>query len=171
MALPLLLAPVLSKLAESGLNILSSAISAKGKQVVENTLGVKIPDEASELTPELLSQLKIKEMEHEEELLHIAIKQQELEIKSNEVAQTAVTDRWKADMTSDSWLSKNIRPIVLVYLLSAYSLFSLLSAFNVDINQAYIELLAQWGMLVMSAYFVGRTGEKVMSMKNRKRDD
>ena len=82
--------------------------------------------------------------------------------------QNNLTDRLKADMGSDSWLSKNIRPMTLIFILLAYSTFAMMSAFDLDTNQAYVELLGQWGMLIMSFYFGGRTLEKIMDMKAKK---
>jgi hypothetical protein len=79
-----------------------------------------------------------------------------------------LTERLKADMGSDSWLSKNIRPMTLIFILLAYSTFAMMSAFDLDTNQAYVELLGQWGMLIMSFYFGGRTLEKIMDMKAKK---
>ena len=75
--------------------------------------------------------------------------------------QNNLTDRLKADMSSDSWLSKNIRPMTLVYILVAYLLLAILDAALIDIADAFVELLGQWGMLVMSFYFGGRTMEKI----------
>ena len=85
-----------------------------------------------------------------------------------EVEQTAVTDRWKADMGSDSWLSKNIRPMTLIYILSAYLLFALMSAFGLSVNETYVTLLGQWGQIIFLAYFGGRTIEKLADMKGKK---
>ena len=85
-----------------------------------------------------------------------------------ETEQNNLTDRLKADMGSDSWLSKNIRPMTLIFILLAYSTFAMMSAFNLNTNQAYVELLGQWGMLIMSFYFGGRTLEKIMDMKGKK---
>jgi hypothetical protein len=82
--------------------------------------------------------------------------------------QNNLTDRLKADMGSDSWLSKNIRPMTLIFILVAYSTFAMMSAFDYDTNEKYVELLGQWGMLIMSFYFGGRTLEKIMDMKARK---
>lgn len=82
--------------------------------------------------------------------------------------QNNLTERLKADMRSDSWLSKNIRPMTLIFILLAYSTFAMMSAFNLNTNQAYVELLGQWGMLIMSFYFGGRTLEKIMDMKGKK---
>ena len=78
-----------------------------------------------------------------------------------------VSDRWKADMASDSWLSKNIRPGTLIYILTAYLIFAGLSAAGINVQEAYVSLLGQWGMLVMTAYFGGRTVEKVMELRNK----
>jgi uncharacterized membrane protein (DUF106 family) len=76
-----------------------------------------------------------------------------------------VTKRQQADMASDSWLSKNIRPMTLIAILAGYFTFAGMSAFGHDTNSKYVELLGQWGMLIMSFYFGGRTLEKIMSMK------
>jgi len=79
-----------------------------------------------------------------------------------------LTKRQEADMMSDSWLSKNIRPMTLIAILTGYFMFALMSAFGMNAHQAYVELLGQWGMLIMSFYFGGRTLEKIMDMKSRK---
>jgi hypothetical protein len=85
------------------------------------------------------------------------------ETKLFESEQANVSERWKADMSSDSWLSKNIRPMTLVYILTAYLALAILDGFEFRVAEAYVTLLGQWGMLVMGAYFGGRTLEKVMS--------
>lgn len=95
----------------------------------------------------------------------LALKLKEIDTRAFEVEQINVTDRWKADMSSDSWLSKNIRPMTLIYILSAYLLFALMSAFGLSVNETYVTLLGQWGQIVMLAYFGGRTLEKVMGKK------
>ena len=87
------------------------------------------------------------------------------ETKLVEIEQTNTSDRWKADMASDSWLSKNVRPGTLVYILTAYLLFALLDGAGYKISETYITLLGQWGLIVMTAYFGGRTVEKVMEMR------
>jgi hypothetical protein len=85
-----------------------------------------------------------------------------------ETEQNNLTQRMQADMASDSWLSKNIRPMTLVYILVAYMALAVLDASVLDIADAFVELLGQWGMLVMSFYFGGRTLEKIMDMKAKK---
>lgn len=84
------------------------------------------------------------------------------ELNADNVEAQQVSDRWNADMASDSWLSKNIRPMTLVYLLTSYLLMAIADGFGFKIAEAYVTLLGQWGMLVMGAYFGGRTLEKVM---------
>ena len=81
--------------------------------------------------------------------------------------QQELTKRAQADMASDSWLSKNIRPMTLIAILSGYFIFAMMSAFDLDTNKTYVELLGQWGMLIMSFYFGGRTLEKIMDMRSR----
>jgi hypothetical protein len=90
------------------------------------------------------------------------------ETKLYETEQNNLSDRHKADMGSDSWLSKNIRPMTLIAIFVGYFVFAMMSAFNYNANQAYVELLGQWGMLVMSFYFGGRTLEKIIDMKAKK---
>ena len=169
-----IVASLLTTLASNGLGLLSSAIQAKGKQVVEDTLNIKIPDNP---TPEDVAKLRQASFDHEERLLELGIEKARLEqeelkaLLSAKVAEdNNVTKRWEADMTSDSWMSKNIRPMTLVYILTAYLIFAGLSAAGIDVNEAYVSLLGQWGMLVMTAYFGGRTVEKVMDMRSKEKD-
>jgi hypothetical protein len=109
------------------------------------------------------AQLELQKMAQDGELAKMA---NETDLYKTE--QNNLTDRLKADMASDSWLSKNIRPMTLVYILVAYLLLAILDASVIDIADAFVELLGQWGMLVMSFYFGGRTLEKIMDMKGRK---
>jgi hypothetical protein len=98
----------------------------------------------------------------------------ELELEMTKVAADAmknednnVSTRWSSDMSSDSWLSKNIRPMSLVAIFIGYFLFAMMSAFGLNANEAYVTLLGQWGMLIMGAYFGGRTVEKLAEMKKK----
>jgi hypothetical protein len=97
-----------------------------------------------------------------------AQKLQEMELEFYKVEQNNLTDRLKADMGSDSWLSKNIRPATLIFLLVAYSGFAVGSIFGFETRENYVELLGQWGMLVMSFYFGGRTMEKIAEKVGKK---
>ena len=102
------------------------------------------------------AQLKLLEMQKSGELA-------QLQADMNE--QNEVTKRLQADMMSDSWLSKNIRPMTLVFILTTYTTFAMMSAWDIEVNNNYVELLGQWGMLIMSFYFGGRTLEKIVEMK------
>jgi Holin of 3TMs, for gene-transfer release len=116
-----------------------------------------IPDPAAKAE----AQLKLQQLAQDG---HLA----ELQADMNE--QNNVSDRWKADLQSDSWLSKNIRPMTLIAILCGYFIFATASAFELNVKQAYVELLGQWGMLIMSAYFGGRTLEKIMAKKGEVKD-
>ena len=102
------------------------------------------------------AKLKLLEMQQNGELAQIA---------ADTAEQQELTKRQQADMASDSWLSKNIRPMTLVFILFVYTSFAIMSAFEINVHQPYVELLGQWGMLIMSFYFGGRTLEKIMDMK------
>jgi hypothetical protein len=93
------------------------------------------------------------------------------EIQADTVAMQETSKRWQADMASDSWLSKNIRPMTLVFILLVFCSFSLMSAWKIDVNESYVKLLGEWGQLIMLAYFGGRTVEKIMDMKAKKDAD
>lgn len=102
------------------------------------------------------------------ELLKMQQEGRMAELQADQVAMQETSKRWEADMKSDSWLSKNIRPMTLVYIILAYSAFAVMSAWGVNVNEAYVKLLGEWGQLIMLAYFGGRTVEKVMDMRSKK---
>lgn len=79
--------------------------------------------------------------------------------------QENTTARWTADMSSDSWLSKNIRPLALIAIFIAFFLFTMMSAFGYNAQESYVNLLGQWGQIIFLAYFGGRTVEKLADMK------
>jgi uncharacterized membrane protein (DUF106 family) len=108
------------------------------------------------------AQLELIQMQQNGELAKMQADMQE---------QGELTKRQENDMRSDSWLSKNIRPMTLIAILLGYFVFAMLSAFDIDTNQKYVELLGQWGMLIMSFYFGGRTLEKIIDMKSKGKDD
>jgi hypothetical protein len=91
-----------------------------------------------------------------------------VDLEAYKTEQNNVSDRWKADMSSDSWLSKNIRPMALIAIFTGYFLFALMSAFGYNANESYVTLLGNWGMLVFGAYFGSRSLEKITEIRNRK---
>jgi hypothetical protein len=96
-----------------------------------------------------------------------AQKLQELELEFYKVEQQAVSERWTADMNSDSWLSKNIRPMSLIAILGGYFVFAMMSAFGYNANESYVTLLGNWGMLIFGAYFGSRSLEKITEMRTK----
>jgi uncharacterized membrane protein (DUF106 family) len=106
-----------------------------------------------------VAKMKLLEMQQNGELA---------QLNADVTEQEELTKRLQADMSSDSWLSKNIRPMTLVFILVAYTVFGMMSAWDIEVNTSYVELLGQWGMLIMSFYFGGRTLEKIMGMKKAK---
>jgi hypothetical protein len=104
----------------------------------------------------------------DEERLAAKQKVQELLEKADQDAQTQITERWKVDMQSDSFLSKNIRPLVLIYLTI---IFTVLSFFDGNIGgfqvaEEYIPIFQSLLITVYGAYFVGRTWEKAKKSNN-----
>jgi hypothetical protein len=118
-----------------------------------------IPDPAQKAE----AQLKLAQMAQDGELAKMA---NETDLYKTE--QNNLTARQQADMASDSWLSKNIRPLTLVAIFTGYFTFGIMDANGIKANESYVQLLGQWGMLVMSFYFGGRTLEKIMEMKGSK---
>ena len=109
------------------------------------------------------AQVKLMELAQNGELAKMA---NEAELYKTE--QDNLSDRHKADMASDSWLSKNIRPMTLVAIFSGYFIFGIMDANGIQANESYVKLLGEWGMLVMSFYFGGRTLEKIIELKSKK---
>jgi uncharacterized membrane protein (DUF106 family) len=107
----------------------------------------------------------------QQELLKMQQEGRLAELNADNIEAQELTKRQQSDMGSDSWLSKNIRPMTLIFILFAYFLFAMMSAFGNNANEKYVELLGQWGMLIMSFYFGGRTLEKIMDMKFKEKPD
>lgn len=106
----------------------------------------------------------------DEERLDAKRKIQELLEKADNDAQTQVTERWKFDMQSDSFLSKNIRPLVMVFLTAVFTLLAFTDG-NIgqfSIQKEYIPIFQTLLVTVYGAYFVGRTWEK--GRNNGKKD-
>ena len=132
-----------------------AALLSVGEKIIDKL----IPDPEAKAQ----AQLDLAKMAQDGELARMA---NETDLYKTE--QGNVTERLKADMGSDSWLSKNIRPMTLIAILLGYFTFATMSAFGKNANEAYVELLGQWGMLIMSFYFGGRTLEKIMDMRSKK---
>ena len=124
-------------------------------------VGMKILDKAIPNPAEKAkAQVALMEMQQKGELAQLQADLQE---------QEELTKRHAADMTSDSWLSKNIRPMALIAVFAAYFLFAMMSAYGHNANEEYVTLLGQWGMLIFSFYFGSRGAEKIAEIWSKKK--
>ena len=128
------------------MSILTSIFSGGAKDLVEGVGGV-IDNLHTSKEEKLAAEQKIKEL----------ISSYEIEMEKT------ITDRWKSDMASDSWMSKNVRPMVLVFLVVSTVLMIFIDAgvisFNVEAK--WTDLLQLVLITVIGAYFGGRSLEKV----------
>ena len=97
-----------------------------------------------------------------EEKLEAKHKMQELIADYETKMEQNITDRWKADMNSDSWLSKNVRPLVLIFLVVSTVLMIFIDAGTIafEVEAKWTDLLQLVLITVIGAYFGGRTVEK-----------
>ena len=105
-----------------------------------------------------------------EEKLILRNQLQDLLLNSEAKLQEIVTQRWQADMNSDNWLSKNVRPLVLIFLVVCTTLMVFIDAgsINFNVEDKWTDLLQLVLITVIGAYFGGRSIEKVKNT-NRKR--
>ena len=125
--------------------ILSKLFGATGRNIAEKISGIIDKHTFS----------KVEKAEFEKEMEEIFIKA-EADIQKN------VTDRWKTDMNSDSWLSKNVRPLVLIFLVVSTVLMVFIDAGVIafEVKDNWIDLLQLVLITVIGAYFGGRSAEK-----------
>ena len=98
----------------------------------------------------------------DEEKLEAKRKLKQLILSHEAELQKNVTDRWKADMNSDSWLSKNVRPLVLIFLVvsTVLMIFIDAGAISFTVEEKWTDLLQLVLITVIGAYFGGRSLEK-----------
>ncbi len=95
-------------------------------------------------------------------------KEQAMKLIEQDVAEMKeVSSRWRADMKSDSWLSKNTRPLTLIYLTFASTILIIIDSFHTmfDVDTAWVELLKTLLVTVYVAYFGSRGAEKITNIK------
>lgn len=127
------------------MSLLTKIFSSGAGELVKNVGGV-IDNLHTSKEEKLEAEQKIKEL----------IAQYEIEMEKN------ITDRWKADMNSDSWLSKNVRPLVLIFLVVCTVLMIFIDAGTIafTVEQKWTDLLQLVLITVIGAYFGGRSFEK-----------
>ena len=127
------------------MGILNKIFSSGAKELVEGVGGV-----LDNLTTTKAEKLEAKRKMEE------LIKNYEAKMEQN------ITDRWSADMNSDSWLSKNVRPLVLIFLVVATVLMIFIDAGTIafEVEPKWTDLLQLVLITVIGAYFGGRSIEK-----------
>jgi hypothetical protein len=132
------------------MSILSKIFSSGASDLVKNVGGV-IDDLTTTQEEKLQAEQKIKE-------LFLAHEQQ---------IQAEVTKRWQSDMNSDSWLSKNVRPMVLIFLVLSTILLIFIDGglLSFKVENSWIELIKLTLLTMIGSYFGGRSYEKVQKSK------
>tara|TARA_R110002020_G_scaffold471659_1_gene698940 strand:- start:1297 stop:1689 length:393 start_codon:yes stop_codon:yes gene_type:complete len=127
------------------MSILGKIFSGGAADLVKGVGGV-IDNLHTSKEEKLAAEQKIKEL----------VAQYEIEMEKN------ITDRWKSDMNSDSWLSKNVRPMVLIFLVISTVLMIFIDAgtINFEVEPKWTDLLQLVLITVIGAYFGGRSFEK-----------
>ena len=127
------------------MSILTKLFSGGTADLVKGVGGV-LDDLTTSKEEKLEAERKIKEL----------IANYEVEMEKN------ITDRWKADMNSDSWLSKNVRPLILIFLVVSTVLMIFIDAGTIQfvVEEKWTDLLQLVLITVIGAYFGGRSFEK-----------
>ena len=126
--------------------MLGNLLSGGAADLVKNVGGV-IDNLHTSKEEKLAAELKIKQL----------ISNYETEMEKN------ITSRWEADLKSDSWLSKNVRPMVLIFLIVCTMLLIFIDAgaLEFEVKSSWVDLLQLVLITVIGAYFGGRSLEKV----------
>ena len=128
------------------MSILTNLFSGGASDLIKSVGGV-VDNLTTSKEEKLEAERKIKEL----------IANYEVEMEKN------ITARWEADLKSDSWLSKNVRPMVLIFLIVCTMLLIFIDAgaINFNVKDSYVDLLQLVLITVIGAYFGGRSLEKV----------
>jgi len=97
----------------------------------------------------------------------LTIRKKEIELDYYRVMHNNVSERWKSDMVSDSWLSKNVRPLTLLYLLLVFSILVIFDSIenSLVVKVGWVSLVESLLITVVVAYFGGRSYEKGKKIK------
>jgi hypothetical protein len=128
------------------MSIIGKIFSSGAGDLVKNVGGV-IDNLTTSKEEKLEAERKVKEL----------IANYEIEMEKN------ITSRWEADLKSDSWLSKNVRPMVLIFLIVCTMLLIFIDAgaLKFEVKSSWVDLLQLVLITVIGAYFGGRSFEKV----------
>tara|TARA_R110000824_G_scaffold97320_2_gene232397 strand:- start:370 stop:762 length:393 start_codon:yes stop_codon:yes gene_type:complete len=128
------------------MSILTNLLSGGASKLV-NSVGGVLDNLTTSKEEKLEAERKIKEL----------VANYQIEMEKN------ITSRWEADLKSDSWLSKNVRPMVLIFLIVCTMLLIFIDAgtINFEVKSSWVDLLQLVLITVIGAYFGGRSLEKV----------
>ena len=134
-------------------NLIAKLFSGGATKLVEGIGGV-LDNLITSKDEKLAAELKIKEL----------VAEYELQIEKE------ISQRWSSDMASDSWLSKNVRPLVMIFLVIATVLLVFIDAGFIafDVKSSWVDLLQLVLITVIGAYFGGRSIEKARKINNKK---
>lgn len=105
------------------------------------------------VTPEVVSQVT--------DIVDRFVTNPEEKEKVREAVENEVTTRWEADMDSDSWLSKNVRPLVLIVVVASLILLTFFDGFGaVTVDESWVSLWEMLSVTVVGGYFAVRTIDK-----------
>ena len=137
-------------------NFITKLFSSGATKLVEGIGGV-LDELITSKDEKLAAELKIKEL----------IARHEVEME------TEITSRWASDMNSDSWLSKNVRPMVLIFLVVSTVILVFIDAGVIEfiVEDKWVDLLQLVLITVIGAYFGGRSMEKVNNNKKNRKDE
>jgi len=128
------------------MSIITNLLSGGASDLIKSVGGV-VDNLTTSKEEKLEAERKVKEL----------IANYEIEMEKN------ITSRWEADLKSDSWLSKNVRPMTLIFLIVCTMLLIFIDAgaINFNVKDSYVDLLQLVLITVIGAYFGGRSFEKV----------
>ena len=130
----------------------------------------KILDSVGDILPDNGAFGIVKNLISSDETLPPQDKETALKLLDMDIAEmNNVSERWRSDMSSDSWLSKNTRPLTLIYLTVCMTILILVDSFHTmfHVDIAWVELLKTLLVTVYVAYFGSRGAEKVLHNKNK----
>jgi len=152
-------------------------VSKNKKKFKDTKVGVflrekapKILDSVGDILPDNGAFGIVKNLISSDETLPPQDKETAMKLLEMDIAEmNNVSERWRSDMSSDSWLSKNTRPLTLIYLTVCMTILILVDSFHTmfDVDIAWVELLKTLLVTVYVAYFGSRGAEKVLYKKNK----
>ena len=157
---------------------LGKFLSSKGFNAILDTVGAYVPvvGMLDKLKDQVMGTEEYQKLSPDDQQLFLQLHQIELDNlkevnRAEESSQAQLTERSRIDMASDSWLSKNIRPMTLIYLTLVITVLCVLASCNINfkIEDVWVKLFGEAWLAVLSFYFIGREVQKfLLNRKNAK---